>query len=93
MRQEEANQLLKEIRPFQSEQDTYAQHWTNYDQSETSGSSTLEPFSTKVLPTFVNHVRARSVMCDSNVHHEWQADLVKHIWAKFKMFLDEIDCL
>ncbi|XP_050891321.1 uncharacterized protein LOC127096826 [Lathyrus oleraceus] len=25
---------------------------------------------------------------DSNVHHELQADLVKHIWAKFVMFCD-----
>ena len=40
----------------EDERDTYAQHWTIYDQSETSGSSTPEPFSTEVLPTFANHV-------------------------------------
>jgi len=34
------------VRPFQSKRDTYAQHWKNYDQSEASGSSTSEPFST-----------------------------------------------
>lgn len=72
----------------EDERDTYAQHWTDYDQSEASGSSTPEPFSTEVLPAFANHVRARSVMRDSNVHHELQADLVKHIWAKFGMFRD-----
>lgn len=73
---------------IKDERDTYAQHWTNYDQSEASGSSTPEPFSTEVLPAFANHVRARSVMRDSNVHHELQAELGKHIWAKFGMFRD-----
>ena len=38
------------------ERDTYAQHWTDYDQSEASGSSTPNPFSTEVLPVFANHV-------------------------------------
>ncbi|PNY14104.1 ribosomal protein [Trifolium pratense] len=51
----------------EDERDTYAQHWTDYDQSEASGSSTPEPFSTEVLPAFADHVRARSVMRDSNV--------------------------
>ncbi|CAI8603959.1 unnamed protein product [Vicia faba] len=72
----------------EDERDTYSQHWTNYDQSEVSGSGTPESFSTEVLPAFANHVRARSVMRDSNVHHELQADLVKHIWVKFEMFRD-----
>ena len=70
----------------EDERDTYAQHWTDYDQSEASGSSTPQPFSTEVLPVFANHVRARSELRDSKVHHELQADLVKHIWAKFGMF-------
>ena len=65
------------------EQDSYLQHWIDYDQSEASGSSTPQPFSTEVLPAFANHVRARSELHDSNVHHELQADLAKHIWAKF----------
>ncbi|KAL9672821.1 hypothetical protein QQ045_029074 [Rhodiola kirilowii] len=59
----------------EDERDTYAQHWTDYDQSE-------------VLPAFANHVRARSELRDPNVHHELQADLVKHIWANFEMFRD-----
>ncbi|CAI8603417.1 unnamed protein product [Vicia faba] len=42
----------------------------------------------EVLPAFVNHVRARYVMRDSNVHHELQADLVKYKWTKFIMFHD-----
>ena len=70
----------------EDERDTYAQHWTDYDQSEASGSSTSQPFSIEVLPVFANHVRARSELRDSNVHHELQADLVKHIWAKFGLF-------
>jgi len=41
-----------------------------------------------VLPAFANHVRARSELRDPNVHHELQADLVKHICAKFGMFRD-----
>jgi hypothetical protein len=72
----------------EDERDTYAQHWTDYDQSKASRSSTPEPFSTEVLPVFANHVCARSVMRDSNVHHKLQADLVKHICAKFRMFRD-----
>ncbi|KAG7578909.1 Harbinger transposase-derived protein [Arabidopsis thaliana x Arabidopsis arenosa] len=70
----------------EDERETYAQHWTDYDQSEASGSSTQQLFSTEVLPVFANHVRARSEMLDSNVHHELQADLVKHIWAQKGMF-------
>ncbi|XP_058758059.1 uncharacterized protein LOC131631282 [Vicia villosa] len=70
------------------ERDTYAQHWTDYDQYEASESSTPESFSTEVLPAFANHVCARYVIRDSNVHHELQADLVKHIWTKFRMFHD-----
>ncbi|XP_058748763.1 uncharacterized protein LOC131621735 [Vicia villosa] len=72
----------------EDERDIYAQNWTDYDQSEASKSSTPESFSTEVLPAFANHVRARSVMRDSNVHHELQADLVKHIWEKFGIFHD-----
>jgi len=70
----------------EDERDTYAQLWTDYDQSEASGSNAPQPFSTEVLPSFANHVRARSELRDSNVHHELQADLVKHIWQKFSMF-------
>ncbi|XP_019086691.1 PREDICTED: uncharacterized protein LOC109127033 [Camelina sativa] len=72
----------------EDERDTYAQHWTDYDQSEASGSSTPQPFLTEVLPAFENHVRARSELRDSSEHHELQADLGKHIWAKFGMFRD-----
>jgi len=72
----------------EDERDTYAQRWTNFEQSEGSGSSTPQPYSTEVLPTFVNHVRARSELRDSNVHHELQADLVQHIWTKFGTFRD-----
>ena len=64
----------------EDERDTYAQHWTDYDQPEASGSNAPQPFSTEVLPAFANHVCARSELRDSNVHHELQADLVKHIW-------------
>ncbi|KAL9665054.1 hypothetical protein QQ045_020463 [Rhodiola kirilowii] len=70
----------------EDERDTYAQHWTDFDQSEASGSSTPQPYSTEVLPAFANHVRARSEFRDPNAHLELQADLVKHIWAKFGMF-------
>ncbi|XP_013632908.1 PREDICTED: uncharacterized protein LOC106338491, partial [Brassica oleracea var. oleracea] len=70
----------------EDERDTYAQLWTDYDQSEASGSNAPQPFSTEVLPSFANHVRARSELWDSNVHHELQTDLVKHIWQKFSMF-------
>ncbi|XP_020870157.1 uncharacterized protein LOC110225249 [Arabidopsis lyrata subsp. lyrata] len=70
----------------EDERETYAQHWNDYDQSEASGSSTQQPFSTEVLPVFANHVHARSDLRDSNVHHELQADLVKHIWAQRGMF-------
>ena len=70
----------------EDERDTYSHHWTDYDQSEASGSSTPQPFSTEVLPAFANHMRARSELRDSNVHHELQSDLVKHIWSKFGIF-------
>ena len=70
----------------EDERDTYAQHWTGYDQPEASVSNAPQPFSTEVLPAFANHVRARSELRDSNVHHKLQADLVKHIWQKFRMF-------
>ena len=72
----------------EDEQNTYVQHWTDYDQSEASGSSTLHQFSTEVLPIFQNHMRARSELYDSNVHHELQADQVKHIWAKIGIYHD-----
>lgn len=72
----------------EDERDTYAQRWTDYDQSEASGSSTSQQYSTEVLPAFANHVRARSELRDPNVHHQLQADLVKHIWAKFGMYRD-----
>ena len=62
----------------EDEQDTYAQNWTDYDQSEASGSSTPQPFSTEVLPAFANHVHTRSELRDSTIH-ELQSDLVKHI--------------
>jgi len=70
------------------ERDTYAQRWTDFEQSEGSESSIPQPYSTEVLPTFANHVRARSELRDPNVYHELQADLVKHIWTKFGMFRD-----
>ena len=54
----------------ENERDTYAQHWTDYDQSKESGSSTPQPFSTEVLHAFANHVHARSKLRDS-------------IWTKF----------
>ena len=66
----------------EDERDTYAQHWNDYDQSEASGSNAPQSSSTKVILPFANHVRGRSELCDSNVHHELQADLVKHIWKK-----------
>jgi len=72
----------------EDERDTYAQRWTDFEQSEGNGSSTPQPYSTEVLPAFANHVRARSELRDPNVHHELQADLVKHIWTKFGMFRD-----
>jgi len=72
----------------EDERDTYAQRWTNFEQSEVSGSSTLQPYSTEVLPAFANHVRSRSELHDPNVHHELQSNLVKHIWTKFGMFRD-----
>jgi len=46
-------------------------------------------FTIKVLSLFSNHVRTRSDLRDSNVHHKLQADLVKHIWAQFGMFYGE----
>ncbi|AET01797.1 hypothetical protein MTR_8g021110 [Medicago truncatula] len=67
---------------------TYVQRWTDFEQSEESGSIIPQPYSTEVLHTFANHVRARSELRDPNVHHELQADLVKHIWTKFGMFHD-----
>ena len=70
----------------EDERDTYAQHRTDYDQSEASGFNAPQTFSTVVLPAFANHVRARSELCDSIVHHELQVDLVRHIWGKFGMF-------
>jgi len=72
----------------EDERDTYAQRWTDFEQSEGSGSSAPQLYSTEVLPTFASHVHARSELRDSNVHHELQADLVKHIWTKFGMFCD-----
>ena len=36
-----------------------------------------------MLHAFVNHVRARSKLHDSNVYRELQANLVKHIWENF----------
>ncbi|XP_057440037.1 uncharacterized protein LOC130731863 [Lotus japonicus] len=72
----------------EDERDSYAQRWTDFEQSREGGSSTQQPYSTEVLPAFANHVRARSELRDSNVHHELQADLVKHIWAKFGMSQD-----
>uniref|UniRef100_A0A0D3CE50 DDE Tnp4 domain-containing protein n=1 Tax=Brassica oleracea var. oleracea TaxID=109376 RepID=A0A0D3CE50_BRAOL len=36
----------------EDERNTYAQNWTDYDQSEASGSSTPQPYSTEVLPAF-----------------------------------------
>jgi len=70
----------------EDEGDSYSQRWTNFKQSEESGSSTPQPYSTEVLPAFANHVRARFELRNPNVHHELQADLVKHIGAKFVMF-------
>jgi hypothetical protein len=70
----------------EDERDSYSQHWTDFEQSEESGSSAPQPYSTEVLPAFANHVRARSELRDKKVHHELQADLVKHIWTKFGMY-------
>ncbi|XP_057432754.1 uncharacterized protein LOC130725553 [Lotus japonicus] len=53
----------------EDERDSYAQRWTDFEQSGEGGSSTPQPYSTELR--------------DPNVHHELQADLVKHIWAKF----------
>ncbi|XP_057440284.1 uncharacterized protein LOC130732191 [Lotus japonicus] len=72
----------------EDERDSYAQRWTDFEQAEGSGSSTPQPYSTEVLPAFADHVRARSEFRDPNVHHQLQADLVKHIWAKFGMYDD-----
>ncbi|XP_057440230.1 uncharacterized protein LOC130732137 [Lotus japonicus] len=72
----------------EDERDSYAQRWTDFEQAEGSGSSTPQPYSTEVLPAFADHVRARSEFRDPKVHHELQADLVKHIWAKFGMYHD-----
>jgi len=72
----------------EDERDSYSQRWTDFEQSEETGSSTPQPYLTEVLPAFANHVRARSELHDPNVHHELQTDLVKHIWAKFGMFRD-----
>ncbi|XP_057444961.1 uncharacterized protein LOC130737220 [Lotus japonicus] len=70
----------------EDERDSYAQRWTDFEQAEGSGSSTPQPYSTEVLPAFADHVRARSELRDPNVHHQLQADLVKHIWTKFGMY-------
>ncbi|KAL6509044.1 hypothetical protein OROGR_023151 [Orobanche gracilis] len=72
----------------EDERDLYSQRWTDFEQYGESGSSTTHPYSTEVLPAFANHVRVRSELCDPNVHHELQADLVKHIWAKFGIYRD-----
>ncbi|XP_058781834.1 uncharacterized protein LOC131656071 [Vicia villosa] len=72
----------------EDERDSYSQRWTDFEQSEESGSNAPQPYSTEVLPAFANHVRARSEFRDPNVHQELQADLVKHIWTKFGMFRD-----
>jgi len=72
----------------EDERDTYTQRWTDFGQSEGSGSSTQQSYSIEVLHAFANHVRARSELHDPNVHHELQAYLVKHIWTKFGMFRD-----
>ena len=72
----------------EDERDTYSQNWNDYDQSEASGSSKPQ-FSTEVLPAFANHVRARSELRDSSVRRKLQADLVKHIWARFGMLRDQ----
>ncbi|KAK2353814.1 hypothetical protein QL285_091400 [Trifolium repens] len=70
----------------EDERDSYSQRWTDFEQSEESGSSAPQPYSTEVLPAFANHVRARSELRDKKAHHELQADLVKHIWTKFGMY-------
>jgi len=70
----------------EDERDTYSQHWTNYDQSKANESNAPQVFSTEVLPAFTNHMRARSELRYSNVHHELQAYLVKNMWQKFRMF-------
>ena len=70
----------------EDERDSYSQHWTDFEQSEESGSSApQQPQSTEVLPAFANHVRARSEFRDPKGHQELQADLVKHVWTKFGM--------
>jgi hypothetical protein len=69
----------------EDEQDSYSQRWTEFEQSEENESSAPQPYSTEVLPTFANHVRARSEFRDPKDHQELQADLVKHIWTKFGM--------
>ena len=63
----------------EDERDTYTQHLTDYVQFEASSSKTPHPFLTEVLPVFANDVRTRSELRNSNVHHEVQADLVKHM--------------
>ncbi|CAJ2642043.1 unnamed protein product [Trifolium pratense] len=72
----------------EDERDSYIQRWADFDQGEGSESSTPQPHSTEVLPAFADHVRARSEFHDANVHHQLQADLVKHIWNKFGMLRD-----
>lgn len=67
-------------------QDIYAQNYTDYDKLEASGCKP-QLFSTEVLPTFSNHVYAWYELCDSNVYHELQVDLVKHIWENLKCFM------
>ncbi|KAK2420178.1 hypothetical protein QL285_030949 [Trifolium repens] len=47
----------------EDEQDFYSQHWTDFEQSEESGSSApQQPYSTEVLPAFANHEKASSMM-------------------------------
>jgi len=63
----------------EDEGDLSSQRWTDFEQSEERGYSTPQPYSTEVLPAFANHVRDTSELRDPYVHHELQADLVKHI--------------
>ncbi|PNX66365.1 ribosomal protein [Trifolium pratense] len=70
------------------ERDSYAQRRIDFEKSEESGSSAPQPYSTEVLPAFVNHVRSRSEFRDPKGHQELQAGLVKHIWTKFGMGRD-----
>jgi hypothetical protein len=64
----------------EDERDSYSQRWTDFEQSEESGSYAPQPYSTEMLPVFANHVRARSEFRNPDVHQELQAYLVKHIY-------------